>query len=115
MTMIKAHVAALLAAMTFFSPAVALSDSGTIARIADGKTWNAQPSGGPKMKLTFNPDGTGKMSFGIMTRKLKWTPDGDGICMTGMPGGKRCIAFAPTSNGYVGTSDDGRSLTLTRG
>ena len=115
MTIVKAHIAAFLAALTFISPAVALANSSAVSIIADGKAWDAQPSGGPKMKLTFNPDGTGKMSFGIMTRKLNWAPNGTGICMTGMPGGKRCITFAPRANGgYVGTSDDGKSLVLSR-
>jgi hypothetical protein len=110
----KAAVA-LMAALTFAVPHHVAAQGADISAIADGKAWNAQPAGGPKMSLTLNPDGTGRMKFGIMSRKVSWTPNAGGLCMTGMPGGKRCITFSPTADGYVGRSDDGRSLTLTRG
>jgi hypothetical protein len=94
---------------------IALADQTIIAQIADGKAWDAQPDGASKMKMTLNPDGTGKMKFGIMSRAIAWTPNGDGLCMTGIPGGKNCIVFTPIANGFTGKTADGKTLTLTRG
>jgi hypothetical protein len=106
---------AVSAVLTFTMPGYVAAQDVDIAVITDGKAWVAQPQGGPKMNFTLNPDGTGLMKIGIMSRKVNWTANGGGLCLTGMPGGKRCITFSPIANGYVGQSDDGRSMTLTRG
>jgi hypothetical protein len=114
-SMKKFLISATLALAAFCgSLGAALADQSIIAQITDGRTWDAQPDGGSKMKMTLNPDGTGKMKFGIMSRKIAWTPNGDGICMTGIPGGKNCIVFSPTNKGFTGKTADGKILTLTR-
>jgi hypothetical protein len=116
MTLIAKRPTLLFAALLMGSVVAARADdTANIQLLADGKAWNAQPSGGPKMKMTFNPDGTGQMKFGIMTRKINWKANAGGICMSGLPGGgSNCMVLTATANGFTGQSADGKSLVLSR-
>ncbi|MGL4405364.1 MAG: hypothetical protein ACRCT6_06365 [Notoacmeibacter sp.] len=106
-----------LAATAVFGTASAtIAADGLLKTIADGKAWNGKGDGTPAMKLTLNPNGTGKMKAGIMGFNLKWTANGpDGLCMSGGPLKNACMVFTPVAKGYVGKGGDGKSLTLTRG
>ncbi len=84
--------------------------------IADGKPWQAKLPDGPNLRLTLNPDGTGKMAVAIMSQAIAWRSVGDTICLEGMPQGKGpgCITFRPVDGGFEGQGSDGQNLTLLR-
>jgi hypothetical protein len=93
---------------------LAMAEDSIVAQITDGKPWNAKASDASNMKMTLNPDGTGKVKFGPMSRKIGWTPNSNGLCLTGIPGGKKCVEFTAIVNGFSGKAADGKTLTLTR-
>jgi hypothetical protein len=106
-----------LAATALFGTASSSIASDSILKIvADGKPWNGKGSDTPAMKLTLNPNGTGKMKAGFIGFNLSWRPNGDnGFCMTGGPIKEACMVLTPIAKGYMGKSNDGKTLTLTRG
>jgi hypothetical protein len=110
-------VAVTLAATALFGTASASLASESILKVvADGKPWNGKGSDTPAMKLTLNPNGTGKMKAGFLGFNLTWKANGDnGFCMSGGPIKNACMVLTPVAKGYVGKSTDGKTLTLTRG
>jgi hypothetical protein len=97
-----------------FTPFAALAES-YASRIADGAPWTTIAPNGGKMRMTLNPDGTGRMKLGIMSRNITWTEKDDAICLGGMPGGAaRCVTFRPVEGGFAGTGSDGTTLVLRR-
>jgi hypothetical protein len=97
-----------------FAPMAALAES-YATRIADGAPWTTTAPNGGKMRMTLNPDGTGRMKLGIMSRAITWTEKDNAICLGGMPGGAaRCVTFRPIEGGFAGTGTDGMTLVLRR-
>lgn len=104
----------ILLAVAALGPAAAFAETHA-AQIADGKPWTTSGPTGGKMRLTLNPDGTGKMNMGFMSRKITWSEEGDAICLGGLPGdAARCITFRPVKGGFAGQAPDGKTLVLRR-
>jgi hypothetical protein len=82
--------------------------------IADGEPWNITMANGKTMKLTLSPDGSARMRIGIMSRKLGWEPTPEGLCLTGMPGGGKCVALIRTETGYAGMENGKAVFVLER-
>ena len=109
--MIRIH-AAMLAFMLGLSAAEAESFAG---RIADGLPWSTKTATGANMRMTLNPDGSGRMEVGIMNRRISWQEQGAAICLAGLPGGAtRCIAFSPVEGGFAGVGPEGQAFVLRR-
>jgi hypothetical protein len=84
------------------------------AVIADGKSWKAVRSDGGTMTMTLNPDGTGKMSAGIMRLNVRWKPFPKGFCLQGTPEGDKCVVLRKTPGGYQAYENNVLMLTLSR-
>ncbi|MES2814133.1 MAG: hypothetical protein V4720_04475 [Pseudomonadota bacterium] len=52
-----------------FTPLAAFSES-YASRIAVGAPWTTIAPNGGKMRMTLNPDGTGQMKLGVMSRNI---------------------------------------------
>jgi hypothetical protein len=83
-------------------------------RLADGKPWTATMPNGQSMNLVLQADGSARMSFGFMSRELRWTPTADGLCLDGMPGGGKCMAFVETEGGFAAVENGKTVLVLSR-
>lgn len=105
----------LCAAVAMLALTAAVSAENYASDIADGGGWTVTAPNGREMTLTLSADGTGQMHMGILRRGVTWRESGDAICLDGMPGGERCIAFAPTEGGgFAGTGPDGQQMVLRR-
>lgn len=87
-----------------------------LAEITTGDEWRAAVSDGPNVRMTLQPDGTGRVRLGPIKRAVTWYPNEDGLCITNLPGGDnpRCFVLSQTTNGYLMTSADGSTINLTR-
>ena len=105
-------VAALFVA-SIASPAVA---DGAIEAITDGQPWTASLANGRSLEMTFNPDGSGRVKFGFLSRSITWSVRGEELCLAGMPGsnGPQCAAVAAEAGGYLLALGKGRSVRLSR-
>lgn len=103
-----------VAVLLGFSAIPAVAEQSVASIIADGQPWNAVGPGGRQIQITFFPDGTVRMRAGIMRMSMAWTPTADGMCMTGGPGGDRCVRFEPQGTGYIGVDGIGEPLILSR-
>ena len=111
MTTLKTFLTLGLLALS--GPALA---SASVATLADGAPWNASLDNGRTMKLTLNPDGSGKMNAGLMSRKISWTEKDSKLCLSGMPrtNGPRCLSPVATQGGYRLLMEDGQAISLSR-
>jgi hypothetical protein len=97
-----------------FLPSAGQAESHS-ATIADGQPWVTTGPNGTTIRLTLNPDGSGRMQIGIMGRAITWAEDGDRICLGGMPqGAGRCFVFQPVDGGFAGEAEDGGAVVLMR-
>jgi hypothetical protein len=95
---------------------IALADDSIAAKVADGKPWAAKVTELPSMTMTLNPDGSGLMKVAIMKRAISWKANGvDGLCLSGLPDGDKCMTLKATAKGFEGVADDGKIMVLTRG
>ncbi|MDJ0626725.1 MAG: hypothetical protein QNJ44_00585 [Rhodobacter sp.] len=87
-----------------------------IATIADGAPWAATAPNGQSLTLTLDPDGSGKMSRGVLSRRVSWSSKGGMICLSGLPrsDGPACLAPVAIEGGYRLTGDNGLVLSLSR-
>jgi hypothetical protein len=109
-------LAALLVCVSFASGAspVVAQVVDVAAQLADGNPWNARTPDGQSMTLTLNKDGTAKMSFGFLGRDLNWTATADGLCLDGMPTGRKCMSLVAIEGGFAAVENGKSGLTLTR-
>lgn len=105
-----------LVTLAFLScvPAARAVDDATIALLADGKAWTTTGPNGRKMTLTFHPDGTVRMKMGFLSRSMRWERSEEGVCLSGGPGGDRCLRLERSETGFVGHDGDAPPMTLTR-
>jgi hypothetical protein len=108
----------LLLGLVLFSATAALSpmaraESPAYA-VADGKPWSMVGPNGREMTIIFFSDSKVRMKMGFMSRSMAWQPTKDGMCLTGGPGGNRCIRLEATDNGFIGTNGNEAPLVLTR-
>ncbi|MCA3246668.1 MAG: hypothetical protein ING29_09360 [Azospirillum sp.] len=90
-----------------------LTTEEAIARIADGRAWNATTSGGRKVKIMLRPDGTGQFDGPISTA-IAWRVERSTICLKIGFMGERCLLFRPVDNGFEGWRDGVPEMTLAR-
>ena len=111
MKIIQALIAS--AALLAVSPVHASSE---IQAVTDGAAWTANMPNGRTGNLTLNPDGTGRMKAGIMSRNITWTAENGKLCLHGMPRQDRpnCMTAAAAQGGFQLTSDAGEVMSLTR-
>lgn len=88
----------------------------SVSALADGAPWTASMDNGRTMKMTLNPDGSGRMTFGVMSRKISWTEEDSKLCLSGMPraDGPRCLSTEPIPGGYKLLMENGQSISLSR-
>lgn len=100
-------------ASLFFGTALQASP---LAEITTGEEWRAAVSGGPNVRMTLEPNGTGRVRVGPIRRSVTWYPSEGGLCITNLPGGDdpRCFVLSQTTSGYMMTSGDGSTIDLTR-
>ncbi|PTX53799.1 hypothetical protein C8N43_3842 [Litoreibacter ponti] len=102
-------------AVAFICISLAAPAYADVARIADGKPWNANNGQGRSMQMTLAPDGTGQMKMGMRSRKVSWRDVDGALCLNGLRGsGERCMAIQPIEGGYRAQAADGAVLILTR-
>ena len=94
--------------------APAFGDDSPAPLVADGQPWTTTGPNGGEMQITFFPDGSVRMHMGFLSRSMNWAATPDGMCLTGSPGGDRCITLIAQGDGFVGTSPDGETLVLKR-
>ena len=83
------------------------------AKLADGKPWNGL--GGPEgLKLTFNPDGTGKVD-GQMAMDTTWSVKNTEFCIKfRFPIGTKCMRFRQGAAGFDSYEDGKLSIRFVR-
>lgn len=94
----------------------AAAHASPVTEITDGKEWRAAVSGGPNVRMTLHPDGSGRVRVGPIGRNVTWYANDTGLCITNLPGGDdpRCFVLSQTADGYLMTSGDGSTIGLTR-
>jgi hypothetical protein len=103
-----------LSALLTLPPAALLAEEDLVTVVADGQPWTSTGPNGRKVTLIFFPDGTARMKFGGMSRKLKWLKTDGALCMIGAPRGDRCLRLERSATGFIGHSSDGTTVTLDR-
>lgn len=108
-------IQSVLASVVLLAASPGLASS-SIEAVTDGVSWNASMSNGRTANLTLNPDGSGRMNAGIMSRNITWAAQGGKICLSGLPRrqGPNCMTPVAVQGGYQLTSDEGEVLTLSR-
>jgi hypothetical protein len=96
------------------SAGMSFAETGPATAIADGQPWSAIGPNGQAMILIFYPDGQVRAKLGIMRMSMTWEPTTDGLCLSGGPGGQRCITFIKTETGYQGIENGQVTLQLSR-
>lgn len=90
--------------------------SSIMRQIADGKPWNLTIlKDNRAMKLTLNPDGTGKMEGGPMTMTPSWREAPGGMCMKPMamlP--EKCVTFRRDGAAIIGVNNGEPEIRLQR-
>ena len=87
----------------------------TEAPFADGKIWIMSGSDGHSGKVTFNANGTGKISSSFMSMGLTWHQKASATCIKMGPMAEQCFVLVATSGGFNGTEQGGkRKMTLRR-
>ncbi len=110
----RVRVASVLIALLhpLVAPAVAAED--LVRVLADGAPWKATHATGPSVSVTLNPDGSGLMQMAGMSRKVRWAPNTGGFCLTGMPGGAKCLTLLRSDKGLVAKENDVIVMTFSR-
>jgi len=82
-----------------------------ITAIADGEPWDATAPNGQSLKLTLNPDGTARMSAGLMSSRMTRPESAGRICLNGLPraDGPACTTPSPVRAGYQLTGEGERA------
>jgi hypothetical protein len=97
--------------------AKATAQASLARQIADGRAWNMTMKEGPArtMKLTLNPDGTGRMEGGPMTMSPTWRETGTGICIKpAMIMSERCATLRKEGTTIIGLQDGEVQFRLER-
>ena len=102
-----------VAALTLLGADTAGAES-LASQVADGKPWTSTTQNGRSVRMTFNADGSARIKFGVMSRRLTWTPTADGLCLHGMPDSPKCITLTKVSGGYAGSENGQRVFVLSR-
>jgi hypothetical protein len=102
-------------AAILFQTGIAFAEDSIAVKLADGKPWQTKLTDVPRLTMTLNPDGSGTMKVAIMKREITWKAKGsDGMCLSGLPDGTKCMKLNPIEKGYSGVADDGKTIMLTR-
>jgi hypothetical protein len=68
--------------------------------LVDGKVWNWSVPDGKTGRMTFTPDGKGKLE-GPISMGINWRVKGSDFCIVmGMMLGTKCVSVVPVPNGY---------------
>lgn len=91
-------------------PALAAPAGGTpypASAMADGHPWNMTTvANGRTVTITLNPDGTGTIAAGLMSRSPTWHGTADGICIkVAAPRPERCVGLQSRLGGFDGVEN----------
>lgn len=102
-----------LATLALMAASQAAAD---VRAIADGAPWTTTLPNGREAQMTLNPDGTGRMGMGLLSRGFTWIEQDGAICLEGMPRqqGTGCLSPTATNGGWRLSGDGGGDLMLTR-
>jgi hypothetical protein len=114
MTRVKFILGIAFATSIAMSAGITLAQSSPSAAIADGQPWNTIGPRGRAMTLTFYPDGSVRIDMGTKRMSMTWEPTDDGMCLSGGPGGEKCITFIKTDTGYQGVENGQVTMQLSR-
>ncbi len=114
MTVSKYLLGGALALSIAMSAGMGQADTAALAVITDGLPWRSIGPNGREMTLTFTPDGQVRAAVGIMHLSMRWTATDDGMCISGGPGGDKCVTLIQTETGYQGLEDGRVTLQLSR-
>jgi hypothetical protein len=79
---------------------------------ADGTVWMTTVNDGPKAMIRLTPDGQGTLSIWPVIQSIKWTAQGNAICLFGGFTRGECFNLKQVATGFVGTFDDGTKLSF---
>lgn len=112
---LSTKILALAAAASFaLTVAPALAQTSPATAIADGQPWKATGPKGRPMTLIFTPDGHVRAKMGFLSMSMTWEATADGMCLSGGPGGDKCITFIKTDTGYQGIENGQVTMQLSR-
>jgi hypothetical protein len=98
-------------------PVKATAQASLARQVADGRPWNMAMKDGPgrTMRLTLNPDGTGRIEGGPMTMSPTWRESGADICIKpGLVMPERCATLRKEGAKIVGLKDGEVQFRLER-
>jgi hypothetical protein len=85
-----------------------------VAALADGRPWAGTRPDGGQVRLTLQPNGTGRFE-GPVTRAITWSVQGQEICIAiGLPVGTRCLRFLRHGPGFAAHEAGEPAFTLSR-
>lgn len=91
-----------------------LSAAVAVQILADGQAWTGHRPGGPAVRLTLRPDGTGRFE-GPLTRETQWAIRDGAICIAfGIPLGTKCVRFERRGGAFVAHEGDAVAFILSR-
>lgn len=90
-----------------------------VARIADGAPWTITLPDGREARMTLDPDGTGRMRLGLLSRGIAWSERDGALCLHGLPRpdgaeGPRCTVLEAVAGGWILRAGDAQAMTLSR-
>ena len=82
--------------------------------LADGRPWTGTRPDGEVVRITFQPDGTGRFE-GPITRSITWTVRGEETCLhLGFPMGTKCVRFRRNGARFEAFEGAEPTFTLSR-
>lgn len=78
--------------------------------LANGNPWQVTVPDGMTVEMTFQPDGSGQVKFGLLANKVSWSVRDGNFCIDGIPNGSACLALAPSGNSVIGTDPAGKQF-----